>query len=212
MNTLDFLDIIQILPAIIIGLTFHEFAHAYIAYRCGDTTAKDLGRVTLNPIKHIDPFGFLLLLIAWFWWAKPVIFNENKLKNRNSDVIKIALAWPLANAILAIVFSLVYVIVMTFISESDFDTYSFFIGMLYYGIFINWGLFVFNLLPIPPLDGSHVFLSKYKKYPFYAEMEKWWIMGLFVLFMAENQTGVDILPIGPVIRFLGECSLKLFGY
>ena len=64
MNTLDFLDIIQILPAIIIGLTFHEFAHAYIAYRCGDTTAKDLGRVTLNPIKHIDPFGFLLLLIA----------------------------------------------------------------------------------------------------------------------------------------------------
>lgn len=64
MNTLDFIDIIQILPAIIIGLTFHEFAHAYIAYRCGDATAKDLGRVTLNPIKHIDPFGFLLLLIA----------------------------------------------------------------------------------------------------------------------------------------------------
>lgn len=88
----DPIMILQILPALIIGLTIHEFAHAYAAYLCGDSTSKDLGRVSLNPIKHIDPVGFFLIIFAGFGWAKPVSFNEYNLRNRDRDTIIIALA------------------------------------------------------------------------------------------------------------------------
>ena len=211
-NNFNLIYTIQILPAIIIGLTFHEFSHAYIAYLCGDYTAKDLGRLSLNPIKHIDPLGFILIIFAWFWWAKPVTFNEYNLKNKDTDIIKIAVAWPLSNALLAIVFSGIFVFIANTISEASFDSYNFFIEMVYYGIFINWGLFIFNLIPIPPLDGSHVFLNSCKNHPGYASLQKWWTIGLFAILILESQTGLDILPISPVINYLGEWSLKIFGY
>ncbi len=127
-------------------------------------------------------------------------------------MIKIAAAGPLSNAVLAIIFSGIFVLIGRNIPEASIDTYSYFIGMVYYGIFINWGLFVFNLLPIPPLDGSHVFLGGCKNHPSYKSLEKWGIIGLFVVLLLESQTSLDIIPLGPVIHYLGDFSLKIFGY
>ena len=166
--------LILTLPAIIIGLTVHEFAHAYVAYLCGDYTAKSLGRISLNPLKHIDPLGFIFIILAGFGWAKPVAFNEYTLKNRDTDVVKIAAAGPISNAILAVLFSLIFALIAKYTPASSLDSTSFglFIKMLYYAIFVNWGLFVFNLIPIPPLDGSHVFLNNCKNHPSYPAFEK----------------------------------------
>lgn len=84
--------------------------------------------------------------------------------------------------------------------------------MIYYGIFLNWGLFIFNLLPIPPLDGSHVFLGACKTHPSYRILEKWGMIVIFGILLLESQTGLDIIPLGPVINSLVDFSLKLFGY
>jgi len=109
--------ILEFLPGIILGLTVHEFSHAYMARRCGDMTSDEQGRVTLNPLKHIDPLGFIMLLVAGFGWAKPVQFNESNLKNPRRDVIKIAIAGPVSNALLAIVLSALYVLLQYFITN-----------------------------------------------------------------------------------------------
>jgi len=89
------------LPGIIIGLTVHEFCHAYVAKQCGDTTSEEQGRITLNPLKHIDPMGFIFLIIVGFGWAKPVQFDERNLRNPKYDIMKIAIAGPLSNAAVA---------------------------------------------------------------------------------------------------------------
>src|SRR5665647_1679112 len=102
MESFDLARTLKFLPGILIGLTVHEYCHALVAHMCGDSTSKDQGRVTLNPLKHIDPLGFIMLLVAGFGWAKPVQFNEMNLRNPKYDVIKIALAGPLSNAITAV--------------------------------------------------------------------------------------------------------------
>lgn len=211
MPKFDFFLLLQTLPAIIIGLTFHEFSHAYMAYLCGDRTAKDMGRISLNPIKHIDPMGFFFIVLAGFGWAKPVVFNHRKLK-RESDAVKIALAGPFANALLAVLLSGLFVLIVRNVSENSYDTYHFFIEMIYYGIFVNWGLFVFNLLPIPPLDGSHVFFSRYMDHPSYGDIYKYGTMALILILLVEWQAHITILPIRPAVMFLSEFFLKLFGF
>ena len=111
MEGLDLFRTLKFLPGILIGLTVHEFSHAFIASKCGDTTSKDQGRVTLNPLKHIDPMGFIMLLVAGFGWAKPVQFNEKNLRNPGSDTMKIAVAGPLSNALTAIVLSWIFALI-----------------------------------------------------------------------------------------------------
>src|SRR5664279_4391241 len=108
MGNFDLVRVLKILPGIIIGLTVHEFCHALVAHMCGDSTSKEQGRVSLNPLKHIDPLGFLMLIFAGFGWAKPVQFNEQNLRNPKVDVIKIALAGPLSNAVIAMVLSIIF--------------------------------------------------------------------------------------------------------
>src|SRR5664279_2720283 len=94
MGGFDLARALKFLPVIILGLTVHEYCHALVAHLCGDSTSKDQGRVTLNPLKHIDPLGFIMLIFVGFGWAKPVQFNEQNLRNPKTDVIKIALAGP----------------------------------------------------------------------------------------------------------------------
>ncbi len=112
MDNFDILRTLKFLPGIILGLTVHEFSHAFIAHRCGDSTSRDQGRVTLNPLKHIDPLGFVMLLFAGFGWAKPVEFNELNLRNPKTDPLKIAVAGPISNAILAMVLSVIFAITL----------------------------------------------------------------------------------------------------
>jgi Zn-dependent protease len=213
MDNLDIFRTLKFLPGIILGLTVHEFSHAFIANRCGDSTSKDQGRVSLNPLKHIDPLGFIMLLVAGFGWAKPVEFEEKNLKNPKTDVLRIAVAGPVSNALLAIVLSAVYVIFKD-LETPDFYSGKYLINELFiYTIYINWGLFIFNLIPIPPLDGSHLLLSYFKKYPvLYRVLYRYGTFVLLGLIVISAVSQYNLLPIWPAIRFLGEGCLSLMGY
>lgn len=202
--------ILKFLPGIILGLTVHEFSHAYIAHRCGDTTSKDQGRLTLNPFKHIDLLGFVMLLVAGFGWAKPVEFNERNLKNPKTDVIKIALAGPLSNAVSAMVLSVMYVVLFHLIPTYHSMGMQIMDEVFQYAIFINWGLFVFNLIPLPPLDGSHLLLSYFKKFPnLYNALYQYGSYIFFGLILAMMITKINLLPIGPVMNFLTNGFLSI---
>jgi Zn-dependent protease len=209
MDSFDILRTLKWLPGIILGLTVHEFSHAYIANKCGDSTAKDQGRVTLNPLKHIDPLGFILLLVAGFGWAKPVQFNERNLRNPHSDIMKIAAAGPLSNAISAIVLSWILVLFLKLHVQSYYSVLS---EIFINAIYINWGLFIFNLIPIPPLDGSHLLLNYFRKFPsLYEALYKYGTWLLFGLIITSVVTKINLFPIWPVIRFLGDGFLNLMG-
>lgn len=207
----DLTTTLQILPSIIIGLTVHEFAHAYVAHLCGDSTSKQMGRTSLNPLRHIDPVGFILIVIAGFGWAKPVELNKRNLRDPYSDSIKISLAGPVSNAILGFVFAFAYALLVTYVSEGWLAQYEFYVGMVFYGIFINWGLFVFNMLPIPPLDGSHVFLAAYEDRPWYPKFAAMGMGAIFLIFLIQWQTDLTILPIMPIVQLFAELSASLSG-
>ena len=213
MGGFDLARALKFLPGIILGLTVHEYCHALVAHMCGDSTSKDQGRVTLNPLKHIDPLGFIMLIFVGFGWAKPVQFNEKNLRNPKTDVIKIALAGPLSNAVIAMMLSIIF----SFLSSASFNHATPFWQVLsevfIYAIYINWGLFIFNLIPLPPLDGSHLLLSQFKRYPvLYDALYKYGSFVLFGLIIVSFATKINVFPIWPAIQFLGEGFLSLVGY
>ncbi|MCJ7449601.1 MAG: site-2 protease family protein [Bacteroidales bacterium] len=212
MDGINLVQTLKLLPGIILGLTIHEFSHAFMAHRCGDSTSRDQGRVTLNPLKHIDPLGFIMLLIAGFGWAKPVQFNELNLRNPGKDVIKIALAGPLSNAVAAIVLSVCFFVVNKFVPLYDYHEMPLYTEVFLDAILINWSLFIFNLIPIPPLDGSHLLLSQFKKFPnLYAGLYKYGTFVLLALIVGSMLTKINFFPIWPVISFLGYGFLSLLG-
>lgn len=213
MESFDLARVLKFLPGIIIGLTVHEFCHAWIAHLCGDSTSKDQGRVTLNPLKHIDLLGFVFLIFAGFGWAKPVQFDERNLRNPKYDVIKIALAGPLSNAILAMILSVIFSIVSSFLPAYQTSGMQILSEVFIYAIYINWGLFIFNLIPLPPLDGSHLVFYQLRRFPaLYDGLYKYGSLLLFGLLIATAITKINFLPIWPAIRFLGEGFLSLVGY
>ena len=141
------------LPGIIIGLTFHEYAHAYVSYKLGDPTPKNQGRVTISPFAHIDPLGFIMLLLFRFGYGKPVMINPNNYKDRRKGEILVSLAGVTMNFIVAVVCALIYYLLIKFQVLAFGSVIRI---MLQYTIIININLMVFNLLPIPPLDGYKV--------------------------------------------------------
>lgn len=213
MGNFDLLRVLKFLPGIIIGLTVHEYCHALVAHMCGDSTSKEQGRVSLNPLKHIDPLGFLLLIIAGFGWAKPVQFNEQNLRNPKVDIIKIALAGPLSNAVIAMVLSVVFSLLSSTLFLHSTPAIDIANEVFMYAIFINWGLFIFNLIPLPPLDGSHLLLSLFRKYPVvHNALYKYGSFVLFGLIIATFLTKIDFLPIWPAIQWVGRGFLALVGF
>lgn len=153
------LNKILVIPGILIGLTFHEYAHALVSDRLGDKTPKFQGRLTLNPFVHIDIIGFIMILLVGFGWAKPVETNPNVYKNGYKDDLKVSAAGPIANLLVAIVFSVVYVIAYkVFISTAFVSSIlaNIILKILLEAISINCMLFIFNLIPIPGLDGFHI--------------------------------------------------------
>jgi Zn-dependent protease len=211
MENLAITRILEFLPGIVIGLTVHEFSHAYVAKRCGDMTSQEQGRLTLNPFKHIDALGFIMLLVAGFGWAKPVEFNESNLKNPKKDVIKIAIAGPVSNALTAILLSALYAVTYFYSSENYSNGMQILFIVMRYAIYINWGLFVFNLIPLPPLDGSHLLLNYFKKFPaLYEGFYKYGSYIFFGLILITMVSKINLLPIWPVVQFLGDNVLSFF--
>ena len=144
---------------VLFSLSVHEFSHGLAAYAVGDKTAKYSGRLSLNPLAHLDPFGAICLFLFGFGWAKPVPVNPWNFKNKKGGMILTALAGPFSNFLLAFIAMVIYTLLggLRFSSASfGFTLASVFYELAYYMIMLNLGLGLFNLIPIPPLDGSKV--------------------------------------------------------
>lgn len=147
------------IPVILISLTLHEWGHAFAAYKCGDNTARNLGRMSMNPFVHLDILGFLSLLILGFGWAKPVPVNSRNYKNFKRGEAIVSLAGVFMNLMLVLAFSLLTLFFLWMSVHKSYRWLSseFLWQILYYGISINVTLMLFNLLPLYPLDGYHIF-------------------------------------------------------
>lgn len=202
-NPGELLRLLLTAPGVLIAITFHEFAHGLAAYKLGDDTAKNEGRLSLNPFAHLDPIGTLMLLVAGFGWGKPVHVNprnySRKMSMEKGEAI-VSFAGPLMNFILAIVFALIYCAILKFagIAFITSKVGSIIILLISSTISINIGLGVFNLIPLPPLDGSKIIM------PFLPYKAKQWFMNneqiFYIVFILIWLTGIAGTIITPAIN------------
>ena len=200
--------LIWALPAVF-AITLHEFGHGMVAKVLGDSTAEDMGRLTINPIKHVDLMGtiivptIMLYLSGFvFGWAKPVPINWNNLKNKKLYIALVALAGPFANLLMIIFWLLIAILSVNSLEQSNITGNLFIFYMAWAGIIVNFLLMIVNLLPLPPLDGSRVLFSILpKKVAFqYIKLEQY---GLFILVILLI-TGVLTKIIGPIMTTFQE--------
>ena len=184
------------LPAILWALTIHEWAHAWVAHKCGDDTALFEGRLTLNPLAHLDPIGTLMLLFAGFGWAKPVPVNRYNFRYPSRDDILVSLGGVTANLLSAIAFAVI------FVALKRVPGYYTLKGMLNFAVYINLVLLFFNVIPIPPLDGSHV-LHSYLPYRLQVRYEQLYPYAPFIL-IALIITRATVFLVGVPATLLGE--------
>lgn len=204
--------LIAYVVVLIFSLGTHEFAHAFVAYKNGDLTAKLAGRMTLNPFKHFNTYGFVCLLLLGFGWADPVPVNPYYFNRGRKSMFQVAIAGILSNLILALLFSLVYALIATFAFE--FLMGSSFISILVYyilmlGIQINLSLAVFNLLPFYPLDGSKILeliLKPDNKFLQFLKQYSMLIMLALLLF------GVISYIVEIATSFLGTGMIVMWGW
>lgn len=191
-NTDELLSLLMSLPAVLIAITFHEFAHAFVADKLGDDTPRRQGRLSLNPFAHLDPIGSIMLIFAGFGWGKPVeIDSRNFNRNIKMPVAEamVAAAGPIMNFILAIIFAVIYAIIWKFAPTFMVNQIGFIIMLMIQScIAINLGLGIFNLIPLPPLDGSKIvkgflpynaknWVQQYEQY-FYIAFVVIWVTGI----------------------------------
>lgn len=194
----EFQAMMLTLPGVILAMTFHEFAHAWMADRLGDKTPRAQGRLSLNPANHIDPVGLILLLFVHIGWGKPVQINPNNFnsnKSRTTCEALVSLAGPLMNFILAFIL-LIIIYACEFVFKITLPTVLFLI--LFYAVVVNVGLGVFNLIPIPPLDGSKIFR---KILP--GSVNRWLDINMqyiYLVFMLLWITGMLSIVVSPVIN------------
>lgn len=212
MSNFDLMSIIYVIPVILISLSFHEAAHAFVSYKLGDPTAKNMGRLTINPLKHLDPLGTLMMIISartgiGFGWAKPVPINPNYYKNRKQGTMLTGLAGPVSNLLLAFLsaFPLLFINInynIDTLGQYDKITIIYnFIGMFFVS---NISLAIFNLLPIPPLDGSKILTGILPSRLYFKLMQYENYVGLvfiaIVLFFSKQFSDVLGFIITPVQR------------
>jgi len=205
---------IAILP-IMLAITVHEASHALVADKLGDRTARALGRVTLNPFKHIDPLGTIILPIVMFLttgfmfgWAKPVPVNWRNLGNIRRDTAIVAAAGPFANLLMMLLWPLLFILVRQFAGNSEFVMQPLY-HMMVFGIQINAVLMVLNLLPILPLDGGRIVnsLLPAKMSYEYSKTERWGFLILIVLLVS----GLLGQILGPVVQILMQMTAGFLG-
>ena len=220
---MDFQNVINyllLIPAALIALSVHEFAHGYVAYKCGDPTARNYGRLTLNPMRHLDPIGFGCMLLVGFGWANPVPVNSRYFRKPRRDMILTALAGPVSNLLLALIFLLLYRFVgyellfdrmLSASSQFAFNAMWCLLQILYAGIYMNIALAVFNLLPIPPLDGSRILflLLPYRAYQKIAPYQRQITIGLLLVLVLGPYVGFE--PLGWLTDLILKGMLALVG-
>jgi Zn-dependent protease len=198
-------DILISVPAILLALSFHEFSHGFVAYKLGDPTPEQQGRLTLNPLAHLDPIGTLLLLVAQFGWAKPVMVNPMNFRgNKKNGMLLVALAGPVSNMIFAIIAGLI----LNQLIKNIPDLNIFWGRLLFYLVLININLAIFNLIPVPPLDGSKILagLLPYNMYGIIFKLETYGSIILLLLVV----TNVINKIIDPVSTFMLKIILPNF--
>jgi Zn-dependent protease len=195
-----------ILPGILLGISIHEFSHGYAAVKMGDNTPLMQGRITLNPLKHIDPMGFICLLMFGFGWARPVMINARNFKNPRRDDAIVSLAGPLANFAVALLF--VGLMKLTDMFMPYTLTTQVIWEVLQSTVTINLVLMIFNLIPIPPLDGHHILgsIGGPKVWNFYY---KYYDHLRFVMLLLIVFNGISII-IGPIIQYLYSFLISIF--
>lgn len=203
-----FMNMILMVPGIIIGLSFHEYAHALVAFKCGDPTPKMQGRLTINPMAHIDPIGLVCLLFIGFGWGQPVQINPYNFKHRRRDELMVACAGVVMNFILAIAFAGILKLFVSFAGLSYANGGDIIVQMIICTIQINLVLLVFNLIPIPPLDGfgviTQIFNLENTKYYNFA-----YSYG-FLILLALMMFDVTDLILSPLVSILLNFVLGIF--
>lgn len=204
------MEMLMILPTLLISLTFHEYMHGLAAYKLGDPTAKKYGRLTLNPIPHIDPLGALCMLFVHFGWAKPVPVNPYYFKKPKRDMALVSICGPLANLLLTIIgLFLYYFSAWVSFKMPMSEPVSVISSMAEFFVIINFNLFLFNLIPIPPLDGSKVLyaLLPEKAYWGYMKYERYGSAVLILLVFLSY-----ISPTMDVFFYMNQLSIWIINH
>ena len=211
-------DLLLSVPAVLLAITVHEFGHAFAAYKLGDDTPLRQGRLSLNPFDHVDPLGLAMLLFAHIGWGKPVQIDPRNY-NRNISVEKadaiVSFAGPLMNFITAIVFALIYCAIIKFAGTAFLisNIGGIIIAIIAYIVTMNIGLGVFNLIPLPPLDGSKIFLPilPYNAKSWFIEHEQIFYF-VFLIIWITGIAGRLISPIiGQMTSWILTFAMKVFG-
>ena len=215
------------MPIVMLALSLHETAHGYAAYKCGDNTAYNLGRLTLNPLKHIDPVGFLCMFVLGFGWAKPVPINTRNFRNPKRGMAITALAGPLANAVMGLISALLFgffsalqiYLAYQGISQFAFTCLDYTCDLFCLSALYNFLFMAFNLIPVPPFDGSRIALAFLPSKTYFGLMkhERQIMIGLLIALLVLSRFGfspfswiANKLTLGvanPAYRLFG----KLFG-
>ena len=205
-NPMQLLALLLTLPGVIVAITFHEFAHAFAADKLGDDTPRRQGRLNLNPLSHIDPIGFFMLIFVHFGWGKPVEINPTNFNRKRSMTAQeaiVALAGPVMNILVAIILTVILFSVVTFAPAFIISTAgSLIVLALQMAVAVNVGLGVFNLVPLPPLDGSKILIH------FLPYKARNWFMDkrqiFYIVFVALWVTSLISYIISPVISVVSN--------
>lgn len=199
-RNMDWIELVITIGASLLCITFHEVSHGFVAYKLGDNTAKDAGRLTLNPIRHIDLVGLFMMIVAKVGWAKAVPVNPKNFKNPKRDMAITALAGPISNFLLAFVTLILAYLAQIALFYTGIIALYYIGNFLYYVTILSIGLGVFNLIPIPPLDGSKVLFSilperfyfaymKYERFGFILV----WVLAISGVSSGIISSGIDII-------------------
>lgn len=190
--------------ALAVAFPFHESAHGLAALALGDKTAKNSHRISMNPFRHFDLLGFVLLMLVGFGWGKPVPINPYNFKHKKSGIAITALAGPLSNLLLAYISIIIFKLFYIFLPDQKFIQI-----FLYYSIFINISLMIFNLIPVPPLDGSRIlyYFMDDESYFNYSRYSTVLFIVLLVAIEILDRTGIYSSIVKAVFNVLDDCSL-----
>ncbi len=213
MGTAGLLSLLLTIPGVIIAISLHEFAHAWMAVRLGDDTPLRQGRLSIDPLRHLDPIGIMMLMFCGIGWGRPVQIdssNFNQKYRRNGEAL-VSLAGPVMNFILAFVFTLIDGLILKFAVASFLSTTlgRVILTMIQSAIIMNIGLGVFNLIPLPPLDGSKIFIRfmPYNVRNWIYDHEMWFYMAFLVLWI----TNLSSIIITPIMTWIYQLIINAVG-